>query len=218
MKYVIILAALLLAGPALSQISAQTDGRYTYIQADYIADGELEVLDFNEDGDGYGGILSTSISPHVLFGVEYHTLGNSHGDTDTFFVWLGLRMALAENLDLYGQAGYDDVELSIPAFFKGDTNGPGARIGLRWWPIDALELAAEIRLADYGDHDIRGATNVDIDYEGVSVNALYRISDSFALGVEYLDGTYEFEHLPVAGTVDLDRSDLRLNVRYYLQP
>lgn len=222
MKYVITLAALLLAGPALSQMSAQTDNRYTYIQADYIADGEVEVPGVSEDGDGYGAQLSASISPHVLFGFEYHTLGNSGGDTDTFFVSLGLRTALmddlVDDLDLYGQVGYDDVEFSVPGFFKGDTNGPGARAGLRWWPIDELELAAEIRLADYGDQDILGATNVDIDYEGFSVNALYRITDSLALGAEYLDGTYEFQHLRTADTVDLDRSDLRLNVRYYLQP
>lgn len=218
MKYVITLAALLLAGPALSQAPTQSEARYNYIQGDYIADGEVEVLDLSEDGDGYGGEVSVSLAPHVLFGAEYHTLGNSHGDTDTFFVSLGLRMALLEDLDIYGQAGYDDVELSIPAFFKGDTYGPGGRVGLRWWPVDKLELGAEIRLADYGEQDILGARDVDIDYEGFAVSALYRISDSFALGAEYLDGTYEFENLRIADTVDFDRTDLRLSVRYYLQP
>lgn len=222
MKYVITLAALLLAGPALSQTPAHTDSRYTYIQADYIADGELEVPGISEDGDGYGAEVSASIAPHVLFGFEYHTLGNSGGDTDTIFVSLGLRMALMDNhvddLDLYGLVGYDDVELSVPGFFKGDTNGPGARAGLRWWPIDELELGTEIRWADYGDEDIIGISNVGINYQAFTVSALYSITDSFALGAEYLDGTYEFKNIPVLDTIDLDRSDLRLNVRYYLQP
>lgn len=215
MRYPVLAAlAAVFVAPAWGQGFNQLDERYLYLQADYIEDAELESGGATEDGDGYGAKAVVSMSPHAFVSLDYHSIDNSDNDVDTGSFGLGLRTAVLPALDLYGSAHYEHIDLAIPGLAAGDTQGVGGRLGLRLFLGKHLELSAEGRWADFGDEYLAGgADDTEVSSSFAVAGAVFRFTDALAFTAEYLTGEYELEG---GINADVERDDLRLGLRWYL--
>lgn len=208
------IAAAVFVAPAWGQASNRLDLRYMYLQADYVEDSEVDHPTGKEDGDGWGAKARIAASAHAFVALEYHSVDNSNGRLYSAAAGLGLRTALLEWLDLYGTANYERFNLAIPGVIDDDADGYSGALGLRLFLGERLELSAEGRLADFGDKRI-GGSQTDIDSAFYSLGAVFRFTDALALSAEYLTGEYEFEG---GVDADVDRDDVRLGLRWYLDP
>lgn len=212
-RFVLAALAIGLSTPAWGQAFNQIDHRYLYLQADYLDDVEFSAGGVEDEGDGYGGKAVVSMSPHAFFALEYHTIDIDDSDLDTTAIGLGLRTEVVESVDLQGSANYEHVDLVVPGLVDDDTGGLGLRLGLRFFLTDRLELAAEGRWADLGELRLLGV-DLDVESRFAVFSGIFRFTDSLALVGEYLTGEYEFEG--PGGVADLDRDDVRLGLRWYL--
>lgn len=214
MRYPVLAAlAAVFVAPAWGQGFNQLDERYLYLQADYIEDAELESGGATEDGDGYGAKAVISMSPHAFVSLDYHSIDNSDGDLDTGSFGLGLRTAVIRALDFYGSAHYEHIDLTISGLGAGDTQGVGGRLGLRLFLGERLELSAEGRWADFGDEYLGGGADTEVNSSFAVAGAVFRFTDALAFTAEYLTGEYELEG---GINADVERDDLRLGLRWYL--
>lgn len=187
--------------------------RYFYLQGDYVEDAELEGNVGSTDGDGYGGSLWVPLSARSFFTADYRTVDNDQGDLDELAFGVGLHGPITPMLDAYGTLNFDRLELA----FGGndfDANGFGARAGLRAFLVDErVELFGEGQYSDYGDADIGGGAEVDVEGRFLTAGVVVNLTPAVALHAEYRTGTYE---LDFQGTTDVDRDDVTLGVRVYL--
>lgn len=101
-------------------------------------------------------------------------------------VGLGVRKAVAPNIDVFGEVSYEDGEFKVS--YQGDSekdseNGYGLTAGVRAMVTPSLELAGSISYVDLEESDT-----------SVGVSAHYYFTDQFSLGVAYgksddVDGT-----------------------------
>lgn len=187
--------------------------RYFYLQGDYVEDAELEGNVGSTDGDGYGASLWVPTSQMSFVTVDYRTVDNDQGDLDELTFGIGLHGALTPALDLYGTINYDRLELDLGSQ-DFDANGFGARAGLRAFLMDdRVELFGEGQYSDYGDADVGGGAKVDVQGQFLTGGIVVNITPAVGLHAEYRTGTYE---LDFQGTTDVDRDDVTLGVRVYL--
>jgi hypothetical protein len=200
--------------PAWAQMN-QIDSRYFYLQADYIRDAELEAQGETEDGDGWGAQSRISFTPHAFLSLDYHSIDNSNGDLDTAAAGLGLRTALYERLDLHGSVHYEYLDLRVDGLGSGDADGYSGRLGLCLFPVHQIEFHVEGRWADFGEEKIAGV-DIDIDSQFINAGMVLNFTEALASTAEYLTGEYELDGPD--GSADVDREDLRVGLRWYLDP
>jgi hypothetical protein len=204
-----------LAGAAWGQGIERTAGRYLYVQGEYIDGSEFELLGGDVDGDGYGADLSVPMTSNTFVYMHYDTVGSGSSDVDTFSGGIGGNITVSQGLDLYGIVSYEHIDATLGGG-DADLDGYGVRLGARYFEIDQLELNAEVRYADYGRERGFGFADLGIDGSFLALGGAYSFTERLVLTAEFLAGEYELQ-VP-GGTVDLDREDISLGVRWYIQP
>ena len=191
---------------------------YTYIQGDYIIDGETGGVD--ADYDGYGLEGSLTITQHVFINARYDWVDTDNRSLDgnrgsvgvgvnDFFDYGG---ADGTGLGYYGQVSYERLALEdVTGTGEGDANanGYGADAGLRWRVHPRLEINPHIGWVDYGDVD----DDIDLgDADGMryGVRAIGRVSDNFAVTAAYESSDVETSRRDI-GFDDEFRVGARLN-------
>jgi hypothetical protein len=170
------------AALALAPVMAsQAEGiGYTYVDLGYVTtdiDGVEKDLDgfllrgsleIAENWFVYGRYVDQSVT---FRGVDF--------DAQQFSVGGGYAWSFAENMDIYGKAGYTQVELDVSGGgfggFDVDDDGFELGLGIRARPLTPLELEAAVNYADLSDSG---------DDTSFGVAARWFISDNFALAVE----------------------------------
>ena len=200
----IALAAMPFAASAQSLIS------YDYLQLDIIVDGEVSEAGFSEDVDGFALEGSALLHPNI-FMVGQSTQGTfeDSGDDaslDQFSFGVGGRFGLIESassaLDVYGALNYENISL-----FGASFSGFGIDAGLRWAPMDQIEINASASHVDYGK-------NVGIELESLryQLRGLYHATENLSFALDF-----RFEELEIdfgSGADDLDYDQIRLGARW----
>lgn len=176
---------------------------YTYLQGDYVLDGDAGGVD--SDYDGYGVEGSLTITRHVFVNAKYDWLDvDSRGlDANRGSVGVGLNDfydyggADGTGIGYYGQVSYERLSLDdVGGSGDADANGYGADAGLRWMVHPRIEINPHVGWVDYGDVE----DDLDLgDADGMryGVRALGYVTDDLALTAEYR-----------ASDVETDRRDI----------
>jgi hypothetical protein len=176
---------------------------YTYVQGDYIADGDASGV--NRDYDGYGLEGSVAITRHVFVNGKYDWLDvdGSSLDANRASVGVGLNDffdyggAEGTGIGYYGQVSYERLALDdINGGQDADANGYGADAGLRWMVHPRIEINPHVGWVDYGSVE----DDVDFgDADGMryGVRMLGYLSDNVALTAGYR-----------ASEIETDRADI----------
>ena len=164
---------------------------YTYLQGDYIPDGDANGI--GNDYDGYGVEGSVTITRHVFVNGKYDWLDvdGSSLDANRASVGVGLNDFLdyggaeGTGIGYYGQVSYERLALDgVAGNEEADANGYGADVGLRWMAHPRVEINPHVGWVDYGDVD----DDVNLgDADGVryGVRALGYVADDLALTAAY---------------------------------
>jgi len=161
-------ALALLAVPAFAD-----DLRYTYVEVGY---QDIELDDFNADGDGFGIRGSFALTDDWFMIVGYQAADFDFGvDFDQAYLGAGYRTPINDRVDLFGTVAYLTADVSADGFGSIDEDGFGLAVGVRGLVTDQLELAGSIGYSDLGD---------GVDGTAISAGALYSFTDVFALGIE----------------------------------
>jgi hypothetical protein len=162
-----------------------------------------------EDGDGISVGGSVAIGEHFYFVGSYQSaiidvtgdvvnlLGVTPVDDNFDFVVTGLgfgyQKELRPTLDLNAELLYDAVDYDFGSFagedFDTHDSGAGARIGLRWNPVEPLEVAGFVRWSPVGKPDFTTQTLDSDTLIGVGVS-WYFIED-LGVGVNYEVGAVD---------------------------
>lgn len=202
-----LLAAAALVAAGLPGVAYAKQMSYAFVQLNGIFDAEATLEDLpppftalngaSVDGDGIGFEAGWIYGPYAFTDVRYDDYEFDGGlDFQEAAVRLGVRgkMPLQDpmRLDAYGAISVEHVEV------EGDTQtGPGLAAGIRFAPIQYLELSGEFSYADLDTDNAQFLT------AGIQWN----IADNFALNLRYRTGEYESDF----GTLDVD--SLRLGIR-----
>ncbi|MES1928491.1 porin [Salinisphaera dokdonensis CL-ES53] len=164
---------------------------YTYVQGDYIPDGDADGT--GNDYDGYGVEGSVTITRHVFVNGKYDWLDvdGSSLEANRASVGVGLNDffdyggAEGTGIGYYGQVSYERLALDgINGGDEADANGYGADAGLRWMATPRVEINPHIGWVDYGD--VEDDVNLgDADGIRYGVRALGHVTDELALTASY---------------------------------
>lgn len=168
---------------------------YTYLQGDYVVDGDVSGTD--RDFDGYGVEGSVAITRHVFVNGKYDWLDvdGASLDADRASVGVGLNDfydyggAQGTGLGYYGQVSYERLALN-DGRDKADANGYGADVGLRWMVHPRIEINPHLGWVDYGD--VEDDVNLgEADGMRYGVRALGYVATNVALTAEYRSSDVE---------------------------
>ncbi|HLS83073.1 MAG TPA: diffusible signal factor-reguated Ax21 family protein [Arenimonas sp.] len=150
---------------ALLPLAAQADDKlsYTYVEADYVN------IDNDADGFGLRGSFEFGDSGFYGFGA-YNWIETDVGsvDIDASELGFGYAHGLGENLDLIGEAAWQNVD--VDGF--GDADGYRASVGLRGSISPKFEGLIK---ANYIDGD-----DVDGDFTG-TIGAQYKFTRTWGI-------------------------------------
>jgi hypothetical protein len=162
-----------------------------------------------EDGDGISVGGSVAIGERFYFVGSYQSaiidvtgevvnlLGVTPVDDNFDFVVTGLGFGyvkeLRPTLDLNAELTYDAVDYDFGSFagedFDTNDGGAGAKIGLRWNPVEPLEVSGFVRWSPVGKPDFTAQTLDSDTLIGVGVS-WYFIED-LGVGVNYETGAVD---------------------------
>lgn len=195
-------------------LAANADISYDYVQASWIADGELDGGGMGSaDYDGFAIEGSALLNPNVFVTGEATFTdadGGGGGDAaiDTLAFGPGLRLPLATGqaaLDLYGTVTYEEMDLAGLT-----SDGFGVDAGLRWQPMPGLEINPNIGYVDYGEFD---GANLELDGERYGVRGIFNLTDNAALVVDYRTFKGEFSGSGGSGDADFE-DEIHLGARW----
>lgn len=204
--------ALFIGTAAIWPFAAQADIDYNYLQADWVADGEVEVDGpfgtAEDDYDGWSIEGATALSPNVFLSGEYNGLSfDSGGDLDGITAGLGLNGPINTTqgeASLYGMLSYEELDGDGGL----DADGYGVTAGARWAPATGIEINPSLAWIDYGDID---GTSTDLDGWRYGLRGIFNVSDRVALNAEWRTHSLE-----VGSNADLDlENEIRLGARWY---
>jgi hypothetical protein len=178
---------------------------YSFFQLTHLPEADIDVSGAGDaDGDGWGVRFGWIMGPYALADVRYEDIDYGGGiDGKEHQARVGARYPIlkdradAQRLDVYGLVSYEDLDIDGLI----DDSGPGVSLGLRWGPLDWLELALEANHADYGDPDASGYT----------FNLHLNAGPVVAFVFEYRDQSVD---LDVPGLGDADRDQISAGLRF----
>ncbi|GEM_PF-3461221 len=168
---------------------------YNYVQANWIADSELDGT-VSTDGDGFdvGGVFSFSDTFYVLG--EYKDLSYDGGDLEETSVGVGAHSnTFTGGIDVFGNLTFENVDAGA----LGDDSGFGIEVGAR----TALGASADGYIS-YEYDDVG-----DLEGNFFKIGGSFAFNPNWAITGEYLTGDYENDNVG-----ESDRDDLRVGVRY----
>ena len=130
---------------------------YSFIQAQYVFDSEIEQGGADADGDAPGVRFGWIMGPYLFSDIRWEEYDYDGGvDGHEASAALGFRHPLmwpvsnpGMRLDWFGTLSFEDLDLD-PAF---DETGWAAGLGLRFSPVKWVELAGKVNRIDYGSQD-----------------------------------------------------------------
>lgn len=213
--------ALLMGAALVWPFAANAELNYNYIQADWIADAEVDVESLgNGDADGISlegsGDLAGVMPGLFVFGESISMEAQddlSPIHFDSLSLGFGYRATLTaqsgSQLDVYGTASLEEIEA------VGDNLGYGVGAGLRWLLIPGLEIKPDVRWVDYGGGSYLGGADADIDGWRYGVSGAFNLSDKVALTLGWT--TFKLEADVPGDKLDVDLEDiLRVGFRLNL--
>ncbi|MES1943007.1 porin family outer membrane protein [Salinisphaera sp. PC39] len=179
---------------------------YSYLQADWIADGEAEteLVSGDHDYDGWAVEIAVALGDHLFFRSAYENLSvDDFGGARTLSTGLGMHYAIGNpdtGLDLYGLLTHENLETN------GDSgDGYGVTAGARWQIMPQWELNPSIGYVDYGDID---SLNGDTSGMRYGIRSVYAVNDLLSVNLGY-----RMTELDSDGQ-DIDlKNELRLGLR-----
>ncbi|MBZ2188432.1 hypothetical protein K8B33_04955 [Alcanivorax sp. JB21] len=193
--------------------TAHADISYSFVQLDYLVDGEISAGPDDLDYRGFSLEAMAEVAPQFFVtaratSAEVDVSGGTDPTLGAFSFGGGGYLPLMQNngsrLDAYGTLTYEEF---ILADFK-TSGGYGITAGLRWMPLPQLEINPAIGFVDYGSFDFGGGNKVDLDGLRYAVRGLYHATPQFAVALDF-----RFERLDADGD-DLDTDEIRLGVRW----
>lgn len=192
---------------------------YSYMQGLYTVDGSV---DLPQNGNGaqtsdLGGFqlkLSLGLSDHIFGRAEYSEISIDkldNGDYRFFSVGGGAHFSIGSDwyaFDLFGLASFETIQ---GGDFDYDASGYGLKAGIRWLPTDRIEIAPFYEYFDYGELD---KTNTTVDGSRYGVQALFSITDSFAITAVYQANNLELENSKGGGPLEFE-DKTSVGIRYY---
>ncbi len=159
----------------LSSAAAMAEGQsYSYIQANY-QEVEIDVGNFDIDGDGFGVAGSVAINDSWFVFASYSSFEfESVVDLNQWSLGGGWHAPISEKTDWFVTAAYIDAEVKAGGLGSISDSGFGASVGIRSMLNPNLELVGSVGYADLGD----GA-------DGISVTGgvWYTVTGNLALGL-----------------------------------
>ena len=210
---------LLLGASLFLPLAAFAGPSYNYIQGDYVVDGELEIEGAGStDFDGWNVKFSGAILPHLFIQGEHTELDIDNISDDQDFTSLAIGgnfSALPSNspmqLDVFGTVSYELLNDAV------DADGYGVTVGLRFLPIERIEISPFVGYVDYGQIENFGPPRADLDGLRYGVEAIVKLIDCLALTASYRQSELEVDFDGPGGSGDLDFSDqVRVGLRLYL--
>lgn len=203
-------AATVMAAPSFVASTEQTDGPgYTYAQGEYIPEGNLDSA--GNDLTGYGGDVSmgfatdSALPVHPILQGGFHRLNihDSGSAINEAHVGVGAESfidyggAKGTGVGVYGTVNYQRLELrNVPGGYTSGADatadGWGVTAGLRWIPVQQVEVNPHATYVDYGS----------VSGDGTD----YGSPDGFEYGLQlvgYLDPEQHY-----ALTAGYDRTDI----------
>lgn len=203
---------LTLGAGMLLPMAAVAGPSYNYIQADYVADGSIEPEgDQNSDYNGYAVKFSGALTPNVFLQGSHEALDidGAEADLDINAIRLGGNGSIIDNgrssLDIYGAVSYELLNDAL------DANGFGVDVGLRYLPIEQIEIRPFVGYVDYGELDNTGSVDVDMDGLRYGLELVGQVYRNVSVTASYRQRNFE---LTGDGNADLDFSDeIRVGLR-----
>lgn len=196
------LKALLIGSSVFAAGAAHAEGQKGVLDIYYIPDSEFEVPGGSDDGDGFGlrgwGMVSEKVFLHGEF--QSTETDDAGLETDQLRLGGGVVLPLSDQVWFIGSLEYIDLELSIPGFGSGDTDGYGAHAG--------LALQATPQLGFYGS---LGLVELD-DSDGIefTLEARYNFTESVSGFIDYRSTDQEGD-----GGDEITITDLRLGIGFH---
>lgn len=213
--FIVSLAAASSASLAQASELSYTFFDFRYIANDVDATGSQNpvpvqtVTGNTEDGDGVAVSGSVAIGERFFVTGSYlssiidltGTVANPLGVTgveDNFdlvatSIGFGYQRELKPNLDITGELVYDQADYDFGSFagenFDANDTGIGVRVGMRWNPLDALEVNGYARHSPIGKIDL--ATRELESDTLVGVGFVWYFIEDLGVGVQYESGAVD---------------------------
>lgn len=204
------LTGVMAAGALLASSAAFAGPKWTYVEATYTQGDEYNIGGGSSSGETDNDYLTLGGS--YGFAEKYHVglnyLNGSFGgggdssslDFDGYEINFGVNPAITDDIDFVTNIFYTDTDFDTvrteediingnPASCSSclDTDGYGAKIGVRGMLSDNLEMSAYGAWADY---DVGGTTNDSTEISGnvtwAEIGGQYYWTEAFSLGLDAL--------------------------------
>lgn len=188
-------------------VGALAAPNYDYIQADWIAAGELELDESSTDYDGYGAEASASIGDSAFLTARYDVVTTDEADIDIDRLSLGLggHVGNGTTIDLYGVVSFERMEID-----SSDGDGFGLTGGIRMTPAAWIEIDPHVGYVDYGEVD-----GDDVDGFRYGVRTTLNLTEQFGVSLTYRGVDFNLQTDDVSPDPDFDLSDeLILGARF----
>ncbi|WP_240224100.1 DUF481 domain-containing protein [Rheinheimera hassiensis] len=162
--------------------AAKSDINWNYVSAGYAKATLKNIGNDDVDLDGYQLNARYLLSENLYLHASYYDVSGDVGMDDIMgleleaselVVGLGLRQAVAKNIDSFFEAGYVRSETEVVGFEKSTSNGFQASGGFRYLIVQNLELAAALRYNDGSDTDSSTFGDISARYSVTPMIDLY---------------------------------------------
>ena len=169
---------LLVLALSLSASAAAEGFNYTYASLGYgSTDFDLGPIDADGDGVIANGSFEFVDSFHV-FGRLALTNVDSNAipadvDTTQLSVGIGYSRSVSSTVDLVARLSYEEIDFDVDGP-GADDSGYGLGVGVRFAPVQDLELNGGIKRVDYSDFG---------DDTSLEIGGLYSFNDMWSIGL-----------------------------------
>ncbi|AXQ27386.1 porin family protein [Solimonas sp. K1W22B-7] len=197
-----LLAALLVAAPFSTMAAPASNGWLDV----YYNDSDFEITvpglgSGDDSGDGFGIRGGAKFSDAAFVYGEYQKNEYDAGFEVQFLrAGLGYIFSNSDNVEFYGKAEIDNVDLDDGSGSSSDETGFGIHGGLAFKPTPAIRLFGEIGYLDIGD------AGDGLEY---TIGAAFSFTDNLGLIADYRVSNLEDDD-----SVEVELSDLQLGVRF----
>lgn len=171
---------------------------YDYIQADYLADGDMRGV--SRDYGGYGIEASTDLAPNVFVHGRYDRLITDGSGSNVNRASLGIGFhdfydyggPRGTGMGYYGTVSYERLGLRDFVGSRDATGtGFGLNAGLRWLVDPRIEINPSLGYVDFANISGDRLNYGSPDGWRYGVRVLGTVTDGFALSAEYAKTDYD---------------------------